>query len=199
MCRKKLWQLQLSNVFSTFSVRLAGHRGVEQVEGREHHWWEEVQLEELVTRASLRAAQPAHHTSTYFATKSLIKPSAQLILIAQGIFIDMTTTTPAFKTQPSLLWWLRLTGQDVQPSQPCFVVSCSMPPSLYEFTFATLSLCLPVGHLFPYKTRPSLGCVCLRAVARGGFHFQTKPLQHNFKWQPFKEAQTLKLINKYFF
>lgn len=105
MCRKKLCDSCYSqtNFYPTFSLRLPGHGGVEQVEGREHHWWEEVQLEDLGTLARLHAAQTATPHKHVFCNKSLIKPSAQLNLTAQDILIDMTTTTPAFKTQPSSL------------------------------------------------------------------------------------------------
>lgn len=183
MCRKKLCDSCYSqtNFYPTFSLRPPGHGGAEQVEGREHHWWEEVQLEDLGTLTRLHAAQLAHHTSMYFCNKSLIKPSAQLNLIAQGILIDMTTTTPAFKTQPSSLVVAASSraGCATISALPCCL-------TLDAVIILRVYICYIKSTMFTYYLIKHVSLAWLsmsQTSCKGGwvFHFQTKSLQHNFK------------------
>lgn len=65
-----------------------------------------------------------------FRNKSLIKPSAQQILIAQDIIMDMMMTTPAFRTQPSCDDCIYQGTMSNHLSPACCLLL--VPPSFYD-------------------------------------------------------------------
>lgn len=107
--------------FSPFSL-FAGHCGVEQVERREHHDREEVQLEDLWTLTNPHATQPKHMTQAHILRESLIipptPPQSKHTAKSHSTRYKYDANTPAFNAQHSSCssYWIQQGRMAIYPS-----------------------------------------------------------------------------------
>lgn len=104
------------------------------------HWTSRGASTPLMRRSPARGPRntqysPCNATSTphkhVSCNKSLIKPSAQQIVIAQGIIIDMMMTTTSIQNTAVWLVMTAFNRAGCPTISALLVVSCQMPPSFY--------------------------------------------------------------------